>query len=112
MQTRLICGVILASTFVFGGIRTPAQDARIVIAARTVVDGRGGVMRDTRIVVEGSRIAAIDPTASPVDYDLGDAVLMPGWIDTHVHINWHLDANHKSVNSGEKLEDAALYTEG
>jgi imidazolonepropionase-like amidohydrolase len=37
---------------------------------------------------------------------------MPGWIDTHVHINWHMDANHKSVSGGDKPEDAALYTDG
>jgi len=110
MRTRLLSGLV--ALFTFAAIHAPAQDARVVIAARTVIDGRGGVIRDTRIVVQGSRIAAIDPKASPVDYDLGDAALMPGWIDTHVHINWHLDANHKSVNSGEKPEDAALYTEG
>src|SRR5262249_38079822 len=61
---------------------------------------------------EGSKIVAIDPSIGPVDYDLGGLTLMPGWIDTHIHLNWHLDANRKSVNSGEKPEDAALYTEG
>jgi imidazolonepropionase-like amidohydrolase len=28
----------------------------------------------------------------------------------HVHINWHFDANGKSVNAGEKPEEAALAT--
>ena len=37
--------------------------------------------------------------------------VMPGWIDTHIHLNWHMDANHKSVAGGGKPEDAALYTE-
>jgi len=36
---------------------------------------------------------------------------MPGWIDTHIHLNWHMDANRKSIASGGKPEDAALYTE-
>ena len=47
------------------------------------------------------RSSPIDPAASPVDYDLRGRTLMPGWIDTHVHINWHLDANHKSVSGGD-----------
>jgi len=87
-----------------------AQGDRVVIAAGTVVDGRGGVVRDTRVVVEGSKIVAIDPKAGPVDYDLRGATLMPGWIDTHVHINWHMDANQKSVSGGDKPEEAALAT--
>ena len=35
---------------------------------------------------------------------------MPGWIDTHIHLNWHMDANHKSVSGGVKPEEMALYT--
>ena len=45
-------------------------DSRVVIAASTVFDGKGHVFHNTRIVVEGSRIVAIDPKAGPVDYDL------------------------------------------
>jgi imidazolonepropionase-like amidohydrolase len=82
-----------------------------VIAVGTLIDGRGQVTRRTRIVVRGSSIAAIDPNASPVDYDLGDATLMPGWIDTHVHINWHFNANGKSVAGGDPPDEAALATE-
>ncbi len=87
-----------------------AQASRTVIAVSTVIDGRGAVLRDTRVVVEGRKIVAIDPNASPVDYDLRGATLMPGWIDTHVHINWHFDANHKSISGGEKPDEAALAT--
>jgi len=87
-----------------------AQGTRVVIAASTVIDGRGSVLRDTRVVVEGRKIIAIDPKATPVDYDLRGATLMPGWIDTHVHINWHFDANHKSVSGGDKPDEAALAT--
>jgi len=87
-----------------------AQEPRTVIAVGVLLDGRGGVVRNTRIVVEGGRIAAIDANASPIDYDLRAATAMPGWIDTHVHINWHFDANGRSVNSAEPPEEAALAT--
>jgi hypothetical protein len=41
----------------------PAQK-RTVIAASTLLDGKGHVMRNTRIVIEGSKIVAIDPKAT------------------------------------------------
>ena len=55
-----------------GLLALPAAPAplRTVIAVGTALDGRGGVLRHTRLVVEDGRITAIDPNASPVDYDL------------------------------------------
>ena len=76
-------------------------DRRTVIAAATVLDGRGGVARNTRVVVSAGKIVAVDPTASPVDIDLGRATLTPGWIDTHVHLTWHYNEHGKSVSGGE-----------
>ena len=87
-----------------------AQSPRIVIAVGTALDGRGGVLRDTRLVIQGGRIAAIDATASPVDYDLRNRTVMPGWIDTHVHINWHFNDQHVSVSAGDPPDQAVLFT--
>src|SRR5438105_15139288 len=58
------------------------QKKRVVIAAKMLFDGRGKVLRDTRMVTEGSKIVALDPKAMPVDYDLRDFTVMPGWIDS------------------------------
>jgi imidazolonepropionase-like amidohydrolase len=88
----------------------PSPPNRIVIAVGTALDGRGGVLRDTRLVVQDGKIAAIDPKAAPVDYDLRARTVSPGWIDTHVHLNWHFDDQHKSVSAGEPAEQAALFT--
>ena len=55
-------------------------EKRIVIAAGTVLDGRGHVLHNTRIVIEGSKIVAIDSKAGSVDYDLRGLVVLPGWI--------------------------------
>jgi len=84
--------------------------ARTVIAIGTALDGKGGVLRDTRLVIQDGTIAAIDPGAAPVDIDLRGRVVMPGWIDTHVHLNWHFDDAHVSVSGGEPPEQAALFT--
>src|SRR6266540_2247548 len=66
----------------------PTPNKRIVIAASEAFDGKGRVLRNTRIVIEGGRIIALDPKAGPVDYDLRGLTVMPGWIDAHVHITW------------------------
>ena len=88
-----------------------AQPRRLVLAIGTALDGRGGVIHDTRVVIEDGKIARLDPAAAPVDYDLRGLTVTPGWIDTHVHLNWHFDDHHKSVSGGEPDQQAALYTE-
>jgi imidazolonepropionase-like amidohydrolase len=85
-----------------------AQSKRVVIAVSTLFDGKGNVLRDTRIVVEGSKIVAIDPDAGPVDYDLRGLTVMPGWIDAHVHITWSFDQNGKNAGAGETSQYATL----
>jgi imidazolonepropionase-like amidohydrolase len=80
--------------------QTDVPGKRIVIAARTVFDGRGGVLHDTRIVIEGSKIVAIDAKAGPVDYDLDRLTVMPGWIDAHAHITWIFGKDGKNAGMG------------
>src|SRR5436305_15331874 len=75
------------------------QKKHVVIAAKMLFDGRGKVLRDARIVVEGSKIVALDPKAMPVDYDLRDFTVMPGWIDSHVHITWSFGADGKNAGA-------------
>ena len=85
----------------------PIQNKRIVIAASTVLDGKGHVLHDTRIVIEGSKIAAIDPKAGPVDYDLRGLTVLPGWIDAHVHITWSFGKDGKNVGPASTTQEAA-----
>jgi len=86
-----------------------AQD-RVSIQAGTLIDGAGAVLRNQRIVIEGGRIVSVGPGSGKSDYDLSGMTVMPGWIDTHIHLNWHLDAKHKSVSGGGSPEEMALYT--
>jgi imidazolonepropionase-like amidohydrolase len=85
--------------------QTPKR--RIVIGASILLDGRGHVLHDTRIVVEGSKIAALDPKASPVDYDLRSFTVLPGWIDSHVHITWSFGENGKNAGADGTTQFAA-----
>jgi imidazolonepropionase-like amidohydrolase len=52
----------------------------------------------------------VGPGKDTPTYDLSALTVTPGWIDTHVHLNWHMDANRNSVSGGGKPEDMALYT--
>ena len=79
--------------------QTPAQRKRIVIAASTVLDGKGQMIHDTRIVIEGTKIIAIDPKAGPIDYDLRGLTVLPGWIDAHGHMTWSI--THGSDRSAD-----------
>jgi imidazolonepropionase-like amidohydrolase len=80
--------------------QTPQNNKQIVIAASTILVGKGGVLHDTRIVIEGSKIVRIDPNATPVNYDLRGLTVMPGWIDSHVHITWSFGPDGKNAGAG------------
>lgn len=85
---------------------------RVVVRAGTLLDGRAAVLRNQQVVIEGGRIVSVlpyGPEAGKVDYDLSGLTVMPGWIDTHVHLQWHMDAAHKAVAGGVKAEEMALY---
>src|ERR1700745_66381 len=84
-----------------------AQKRRTVIGASMLLDGRGHVLSDTRIVIEGSKIVGFDPNASPVDYDLRGFTVLPGWIDSHVHITWSFGENGKNAGADETTQFAA-----
>src|SRR5438445_64258 len=91
--------------------QAPAQGKRIVIAASTVVDGKGGVLHDARIVVEGAKIAAIETKAKlgagPVDYDLRGLTVLPRWIDAHAHITWNFGKDGKNAGMGGTTQEDA-----
>jgi imidazolonepropionase-like amidohydrolase len=99
---NVILGVLIASS------ATVAQQRRVVIAANTVFDGKGTILKNTRIVIEGSKIVAIDPKAGPVDYDLRELTVLPGWIDAHVHITWGFDKNGRNAGAAGTTPDATL----
>jgi imidazolonepropionase-like amidohydrolase len=83
------------------------QPRTITVRAGLLIDGAGGVARDRTIVIEGSRIVAIREGGGDVDYDLSRFTVMPGGIDTHVHINWHFDPDGRTHHLSAQEESAA-----
>lgn len=114
---RVFAAVLLAVALV-GVHASPAaaqsDNTTIVIRARHVLDGAGNDLGARDVVVRNGRIERIEAPmgARGVVYELDEGMtLMPGFIDTHVHIGWHFDrATGKThTDRNESGEDAALY---
>ncbi|WP_224245480.1 metal-dependent hydrolase family protein [Hyalangium gracile] len=80
----------------------PAERPVLLTAAR-MFDSRGGTLvTPGRVLVRGERIEAVGPkTAAPADaqvVDLGDATLLPGLIDAHVHLRLELTDNYQDYD--------------
>jgi len=85
---------------------------RLVIQTSTILDGKGGTIRNAQIVVDGTKIVSVGPGRAAADYDLRGLTVMPGWIDAHIHLNWHMDEHNKSVGGTRNQADDALYSAG
>lgn len=86
----------------------PAQTT--VIHAGVLLDGKGGVSKDQLITVSNGRIQSVAKGVGPADIDLGRLTVMPGWIDTHVHLDWHFGADGKLAKPNtEKPEELVLF---
>ena len=109
---RVARTLILTSVLVPAVVAAQGQPRPIVIRASTVLDGKGAILRDVAIVVEGGRIARIDSNVPAATYDLRGLTVMPGWIDTHTHIATHFDRETDKVHSpqvNETTQQAMLY---
>ncbi len=109
ITSLVLATAVMATTAAF------AQDGPAVIKAATIFDGKGGILRNTAIVVNDGRIVRLDPSAQGTVYDLTGLTIMPGWIETHAHIASHFDRDtgriHNEVDSrDETLDQAMLYT--
>lgn len=87
--------------------QAPTANKRIVIAASTILDGKGHVLHGARIVVESSKIVSIETDTSkvharlplPITYDLRGLTVLPGWIDAHDHITWSFGPDGKNAGA-------------
>jgi imidazolonepropionase-like amidohydrolase len=86
------------------------QTQRITIRGASAFDGLGRSIPNATIVVEGGKI--VDITASSVGtptYDLRGLTLLPGLIDTHVHIDTHFGKDGRATSQGETPQQSMLY---
>src|SRR5690242_17454301 len=77
-----------------------AQSSAYVLKAARLFDGRGDrLVQPGLIVVVGNRIEAIGGTApaNATVIDLGDATLLPGFIDAHTHLTSDFDPDYNGA---------------
>jgi imidazolonepropionase-like amidohydrolase len=86
------------------------QESPISIRAGVLLDGKGGSERGVNIVVQGSKIVKIVPSTENPTYDLRRLTILPGLIDTHVHISAHFGQDGRASNRGETPAQEAYYT--
>jgi len=87
-----------------------AQDAPVVIRAARVLDGRGGVLVDAAVTIQGGRITRVEPRSTArATYELGALTLLPGLIDTHAHIVAHFGRDGRASSDGESEAERALH---
>ena len=97
----IICG--LSSVLV-----SYSQESPTTIRAGLMIDGTGNTRRDARIFVSDDQITRIDSLRGRVTYDLSDLTIMPGWIDTHVHLMSHFDDDKLHRPTADESASASI----
>lgn len=102
--------VVLGAPFVFLHAAAPPEPkGPITIRAGRLIDGRGGEATNVVVKVDDGRIMSVGAAEGPVTYDLSNRTLMPGWIDTHVHIGWHFKNGGRFEANSQSPDEQALY---
>jgi imidazolonepropionase-like amidohydrolase len=99
MRFRLLVALLFCAVF------AAAQPRPIAIHAARLFDGRGEtVSSPALVVVSGGRIVqvgGVEPAGAQV-LDLGDATLLPGLIDAHVHLTDNFSMNRYEAEFHER----------
>jgi imidazolonepropionase-like amidohydrolase len=90
-------------------IPAPPAPAPVVILTDHAFDGRGAFLRSARISVAEGKITSTSAPASTgaAVIDLRGYTVLPGWIDTHVHLDSHFDRTGKIAGRNEPPTEAA-----
>jgi imidazolonepropionase-like amidohydrolase len=102
---------VLATTVALAtsGLHLGAQAPVVVLRPSLLIDGQGGSRTDGQVTVASGKITIVGAPSGTPTYDLSGLTLLPGFIDTHVHIGWHFDAKGRYATGPEPADQAVLY---
>ncbi|HWY47917.1 MAG TPA: amidohydrolase family protein [Bryobacteraceae bacterium] len=105
----------LAASTLLGALAAVSVAQPIVIKTSTLLDGKGGVLKNKEIVIDGTKITRVADGGGTAAYDLSGLTVMPGWIDTHTHPGWYFNRENRLEQGGrgsiETPAASALYAE-
>ena len=102
---RMLLLSLLACPVLAMAVLTAQPAAPVTIRAGHLIDGRGHDQQNVVITVSGDTITSVTPKQGVVTHDFSRLTLLPGFIDTHVHILWHFGKDGRFDNRGETPED-------
>jgi imidazolonepropionase-like amidohydrolase len=85
-----------------------AQESQ-VLKVSALLDGKGGIQHNTSIVVQGGKILKVGTSTSRVTVDLTGLTVMPGLIDTHVHLASHFGPDGRLATREDSQASAMGY---
>ena len=93
------------------GLAVDAQNAPVTIRAGLLIDGTGETIEEARLLIEDGVVTRVDRLRGAVTHDLSGLTVMPGLIDTHVHLTAHFDADGKAhrIRNRETESHLMLY---
>ncbi len=108
--------LVTAAFLVAAPAAAQSGDSTLVLRAARALDGTGRVLTNVDITVRGGRIASIRPATGALPrggVDLRAATVLPGMIDTHVHLGWYVNDKDRlhTGDDGDSLDVQALHWE-
>jgi imidazolonepropionase-like amidohydrolase len=94
---------------------TVLRPRTIILRPDRILDGRGNVVTDQEVIVQNGLIIGMAETGEGgrgAVYNLSGTTLLPGLVDTHVHLGWHFDRETGRIhgeNPDETLQEESLY---
>jgi imidazolonepropionase-like amidohydrolase len=101
---------IAAVLLVFGAVLAAQTNTYVIKAARLFDSSSGQVVTPGMVVVSGGKILSVGEGAAPagaVVIDLGDATLLPGFIDAHTHLTMDYNTDYATAELLDLKETVA-----
>ena len=103
-RAATLLAAVLLATYPAVATAQAATSSTVILRAARVLDGTGRTLANQDVVVTGGKITAIRPAAGALPVggiDLGGRTLLPGLIDTHVHLGWYINSQSRLHGNGD-----------